>query len=162
METYQLFKGLTSPAKPVEKMFNELVTLMINHENPKRNPIAEIFQLNMHNKQEDRRKCITLHGRTKKTHQYCQYGNSLDSMLRDRLVCGINHDHMQQRLLSEGANLFLQKAMDISRSLESMIKQAAAIQNEFKQPNEAVSKLNRKLHQEIRVQSVFDLRIYTV
>ena len=83
-------------------------------------------------------------------------------MLRDRLVCGINHDHMQQRLLSEGANLFLQKAMDISRSLESVIKQAAAIQNEFKQPNEAVSKLNRKLHHEIRVQSVFDLRIYTV
>ena len=50
METYQLFKGLTAPAKPVEKTFNELVTLMINHENPKRNPIAERFQLNMHNR----------------------------------------------------------------------------------------------------------------
>ena len=37
--------------------------------------------------------------------QYCEYGNSLDNVLRDRLVCGINHDHTQQRLLSEGASL---------------------------------------------------------
>ena len=50
-------------------------------------------------------------------------------------MCGINHDRTQQRFLSEGANLSLQKAMDISLSLESAIKQAAAMQNEFKQPN---------------------------
>ena len=45
--THQLFKGLTAPAKPVEKTFDELVTLMANHQNPKRNPIAERFQFNM-------------------------------------------------------------------------------------------------------------------
>ena len=50
----------------------------------------------------------------------------------------------QQRLLSEGANLSLQKAMDISLSLESVIKQAAVIQNEFKQLNETVSKIEQK------------------
>ena len=33
IETYRLFKGLTAPAKPVEKTFDELVTLMKNHEN---------------------------------------------------------------------------------------------------------------------------------
>ena len=76
--------------------------------------------------------------------QYCEYGNSLDSMFRDCLVCGINHDRRQQRLLSEGANLSLQKTMDISLSLESAKKQAAVIQNKFKQPNEAVSKIEQK------------------
>ena len=45
--THQLFKGLTTPAKPVEKTFDELVTLMANHQNPKRNPVAERFQFNM-------------------------------------------------------------------------------------------------------------------
>ena len=65
-------------------------------------------------------------------------------MLRDRLVCGINHDRTQQRLLSEGANLSSQKAMDISLYLESAIKHTAAIQNEFKQPNETVSKIEQK------------------
>ena len=53
--------------------------------------------------------------------QYYEYGDSLDSMLRDCLVCGINHDCTQQRLLSEGANLSLQKVMDISLSPESAI-----------------------------------------
>ena len=38
---------------------------------------------------------------------------------------------MQQRLLSEGANLSLQKVMDISLSLEYVIKQAAVIHNQF-------------------------------
>ena len=52
--------------------------------------------------------------------------------------------HTQQRLLSEGANLSLQKAMDISLSLESVIKQAAVIQNEFEQLNETVSKIEQK------------------
>ena len=51
IEIYRLFKGLTAaPAKPVEKSFNELVILMTNHENPKRNPIAERSQFNMHSR----------------------------------------------------------------------------------------------------------------
>ena len=53
--------------------------------------------------------------------QYYECGDSLDSMLRDCVVCGINHDCTQQRLLSEGANLSLQKVMDISLSPESAI-----------------------------------------
>ena len=57
--------------------------------------------------------------------QYSEYGDSLESMLRDCLVCGVNHDRMQQCLLSKGANLTLQKAMDISLSLESAIRQSA-------------------------------------
>ena len=42
------FKGLTAHAEPMEKSFNELLTLMTNHENPKRNPIPERFKVNMH------------------------------------------------------------------------------------------------------------------
>ena len=41
IECYHLFKGLTTPRKPTDKTFVELVTLMTNHENSKRNPIAE-------------------------------------------------------------------------------------------------------------------------
>ena len=45
---------------------------------------------------------------------------------------------------SEGAKLSLQKLIDISLSLESAIKHVAVIQNEFKHPNEAVSKIEQK------------------
>ena len=113
---------------------------MTNHENPKRNPIAERFQFNMRNRKTGESVSQYM-AELRRLSQYCEYGDSLDSVLRDRLVCGINHDRTQQRLLSEGGNLSLQKAMDISLSLESVIKQAAVIQNEFQQLNETVSKI---------------------
>ena len=33
--------------------------------------------------------------------KYCEYGDTLNMMLRDRLVCGINHQAIQRRLLAE-------------------------------------------------------------
>ena len=48
-------------------------------------------------------------------------------------------------MLSEGASLSLEKAIDISLSLESAIKQAAVIQSECKPPSEAVSKIEQKI-----------------
>ena len=119
IECYRLFKGLTTPRKPVDKTFIELVTLMANHENPNRNPIAERFVFNMRNRKLG--ESISRYmAELRRSSQHCKYGDSLESMLGDRLVCGVNHDRMQQRLLSEGANLTLQKAMHISLSLESV------------------------------------------
>ena len=52
----------------------------------------------------------------------------------------------QQRLLSKDASLILQKALDITRPLESAIRQAAAIQNESQKENRHVNvfKLNKQ------------------
>ena len=49
-------------------------------------------------------------------------------MLRDWLVCGVNHEQTQQQLLSEGPSLTLQKALDISLALESGVNQDSIIQ----------------------------------
>ena len=76
--------------------------------------------------------------------QYYEYSNSLDSMLSDRLVCGINHDRTQQRLLSEGATLTLQKALDISLFLESAIEQSAIMHNDLRPKQEVVAKVEKK------------------
>ena len=67
--------------------------------------------------------------------QHCEYGDSLEEMLDDRLVCGVNHNRTQQWLLSEGASLTLQKALDMALSLESAIWQVAAIQNKRQKEN---------------------------
>ena len=48
---------------------------------------------------------------------YCNFGATLEIMLRDRLVCGINNESIQNRLLAE-ADLTYGKALDIARSLE--------------------------------------------
>ena len=119
---------------------------MANHENPKKKEkriqLLRDFSLTCAT---GRQKKVLRRLELRRLSQYFKYGDSLDSMLGECLVCRINFDHMQQRLLSEGANLSLQKAIDISLSLDSVIKQGAVIQNEFKQPNEAVSIIEPKM-----------------
>ena len=85
IECHRLFKGLTAPRKPVDKTFIELVTLMTKHENPKRNPIAERFVFNMRDRKlgESTSQCMA---ELRRLSQYCEYGDSLECMLRDRLV----------------------------------------------------------------------------
>ena len=112
---------------------------MTNHENPKKKKRIQLLRDFSLICATGRQEKVLRRLELRRLSQYCKYGDSLDSMLGEHLVCGRNFDHMQQRLLSEGANLSLQKAIDISLSLDSVIKQVAVIQNEFKQPSEAVS-----------------------
>ena len=50
--------------------------------------------------------------------EHCNYGDSLADMLRDRLVCGVNHDGIQRKLLSEN-NLTYDKAYELSVAVET-------------------------------------------
>ena len=61
--------------------------------------------------------------------EHCWYGEVLNDMLRGRLGCGINHERTQQYLLSDSSSLTLEKALDISLSLESAIIQDSVIEN---------------------------------
>ena len=67
----------------------------------------------------------------RKLTEYCEFGDSLNDMLRGRLVYCINHERIQQRLLSEGSSPSLQKALDIALSLELAISQTAVIQSGY-------------------------------
>ena len=44
--------------------------------------------------------------------EHCNYGDNLNTMLRDRLVCGINDTRIQKRLLSEGSALTYARALN--------------------------------------------------
>lgn len=50
--------------------------------------------------------------------QHCGYKESLQDMLRDRLVCGVNHDTITNRLLAE-KKLVFDKALELVQSIES-------------------------------------------
>ena len=48
-------------------------------------------------------------------------------MIRDRLVCGVNNDSIQKRLLTEGDKLSLTKAISIAQSYEMSEKDATEL-----------------------------------
>ena len=135
-----LFRGLTAPAKPGDKTFAELVKLMKNHLSPKPNPIAERFRFKTRDRQSEE-SVANYVAELRRLTEHCEYGTFLNDMLRDRLVCGIKHDRIQQRLLSEGAELTLEKALQIAQSMESAIKQSTAIQN-YQHRTERVHKVS--------------------
>jgi len=59
--------------------------------------------------------------------KYCDYGDTLNMMLRDRLVCGINHQGIQRRLLAE-KSLPFDKALEIALAVETAEKDMKQIQ----------------------------------
>ena len=52
----------------------------------------------------------------------------LEKMLRDRLVCGVNDERIQQRLLGE-SQLEFKKAMELATAMETADKNTRDLQN---------------------------------
>lgn len=59
----------------------------------------------------------------------CEFGGLHDSLVRDRIVCGITNDQVRGRLLRE-ADLTLEKAIDICRASEITTTQIKALTEE--------------------------------
>ena len=57
----------------------------------------------------------------------CNFGDALQDMLLDRLVCGIHDQRTQRRLLAE-TDLTLQKAFDVAQAIESAESQVKELQ----------------------------------
>ena len=63
--------------------------------------------------------------------EHCNFGATLDLMLRDRLVCGINDDAIQRRLLAE-QNLTFDKALTTAQGLEAAAKNLRELHHDKK------------------------------
>ena len=68
---------------------------------------------------------------------HCEFGDSLEDMLRDRLACGINDVTIQHRLLSE-PDIDFHKALKIAQAMEMAKRDALDLQE--RQPDKAVPK----------------------
>lgn len=112
--TYSLMKNLLAPAKPTDKSFSELVTLVKNHHQPKASIIVSRFKFHTSTREPEQLISDYL-AQLRKLAEPCEFGNSLEEMLRDRLVIGINNDRIQRRLLSE-SELNLQRAVETAQA----------------------------------------------
>ena len=70
---------------------------------------------------------------------HCQFGQMLETTLRDRFVCGLRHEAFQWRFLSENT-LTYAKALEIARGLEVADKETKA----FKSSDPAIKKLGTR------------------
>lgn len=125
--TYSLMRNLLSPEKPKEKTYNQLVTLIKNHFDPKPSEIVQRYKFD--SRQHRPSESVTDYvAELRRLAQDCNCGDTLPHMLRDRIVCGTNDDWIQRRLLSE-VDLTFEKVLSVAIAMETANKNAQHLQN---------------------------------
>lgn len=122
-QTYTLMRNLLSPERPGSKSYEDLVSLLKNHFNPKPSEIVQRWKFNSRNRHFDE-SIVEYVAELRKLAQDCNFGDTLTVMLRDRLVCGVNDDSIQRRLLAEEELTFetaLRKAQVIEAANKDMV-----------------------------------------
>jgi len=97
---YAFLRSLVAPSKPGEKLFTELTTTLSNDFQPTHSPIVESFKFHsqVHKPGESVANFVAeLH----RLSEHCKFENTLNDMIQDRLVCGINDNALQKCLLAE-------------------------------------------------------------
>ena len=97
---YQLMKSLLAPTKPSEKTFDELVRLVQDHYQPPPSESVQRYRFNIRLRKQGESIAAYV-AELLGLAEYCNYGDSLNEMLRDRLVCGVTDQRVQRRLLTE-------------------------------------------------------------
>ena len=124
--TYQLIRNLLAPAKPTDKSFAEIVEAVLRHHQPKPSVIVQRF--NFHSRSRNSGENVSTYvAELRKLSEHCNFGETLNDMLRDRLVCGINDQRLQRRLLSE-PELTFAKALELAQAAEAAERNAKELE----------------------------------
>lgn len=115
--TYSRLRSLAAPRKLSEFNYIQLTELAATYFHPTQTVAIVRYKFNSRNRQpnESVADYVT---ELRRLAESCKYNDVLDEMLRDRLVCGINDQRIQRRLLAEG-NLSFQKAFELAQAFEA-------------------------------------------
>ena len=114
--TFKLLRSLSNNQQDTLS-YADLVKLLKAHYNPKPSAIVQRFHFNsrIRTKSESIADYVAA---LRDLALDCDYGDSLAQMLRDRLVCGVNHAGIQRKLLAQ-ADLTFETAYTLALSVEA-------------------------------------------
>ena len=115
--TYKTLRSLISPRKPGELSYDDLVKTLADHISPAPSEIVQRFRFNSQSRKTGE-SVATFVAELRAIAECCNFGDTLEVMLRDRVVCGINNAAIQKQLLAE-QRLTFKQALDISQGLEA-------------------------------------------
>ena len=113
---YELIRSLVAPSKPTEKTLQELIQLVKDHLMPRPSIIVQRFHFNARNQNETETVSQYV-AELRRLAEHCDFDATLETMLRDRLVCGLRDTKTQRRLLTE-SQLTFTKALEIAQAQE--------------------------------------------
>ena len=99
-ETYQTIRSIVDAETLQGSKFEDLVEIISAHYDPKPSFIVQRFKF--YNRVRAPGESIAAFvASLRKIAEHCEYKDTLKDMLRDRLVCGVNHEGIQRKLLAE-------------------------------------------------------------
>ena len=99
---------------------------MKKHHNPKPSVIVQRYRFNSHNRQSGESVAAYI-AELRHLSEHCEFGTTLNQMLRDRLVCGVEEPKIQRRLLAE-PDLTFDKEFELALAAEAAEKNAKDLQ----------------------------------
>ena len=116
-EAYRILKDVCFPAKPVEKMYSQIVDQLKQHFQQKRLAVAERFHFNSA-QQQTGQTVLKYVAQLEKLSSHCEFtGEQLAQSLRDRFNCGLQS---QRKLLAKTYSF--EEAMDLAVAEEAAAK----------------------------------------
>lgn len=117
-ELYKVIVSLIAPKKEKDYKYEELIELLQIHFAPKKNIIAESYKF--YKRDQLQSESIAEYIIELKTlAKECDFGDFLERALRDRFVCGVHSEKIQQRLLNETDLKEFKKACEIAQMMET-------------------------------------------
>jgi predicted aspartyl protease len=114
---YSLLSDLFAPDTPGSKTIVNISEALSNHFEPQRSVITERFHFHKRSQAVDESVAV-FDAALRRLAANCQFGDTLQDTLRDRFVCGLRHENIQRRLLSE-KTLTYDRAIEIARGMEA-------------------------------------------
>ena len=122
-DTYKVLRDLVQPTKPSDKTYAQIKTTLKTHFDPTPSVTLLRFRFNTATQKSGQSEADFV-AELRHLSQECQYGDKLEEMLRDRLVCGIRDERIQRRLFAE-SNLTFHKAFDTATAMDAAHRDTA-------------------------------------
>ena len=115
--TYKLIRSLVEVGQLATTPYSEITKLVAGYYQPILSEIVQRYKFNTRVRASGEL-IATYVAALRELSEYCNYGDKLHEMLRDRLVCGVNHDTIQRKLLAE-TDLTYEKAYTLVQAIEA-------------------------------------------
>ena len=142
--TYKLLKSLLAPEKPGDKPYKDLVKKLTEHFNPTPSEIVQRFKFHGRFRKQGE-SVATYVAELRCLAEFCNFGSTLEDMLRDQLVWGISNDAIQQRLLQE-AKLTYKRAVELAQGLETAAQNVKTLKTHGAEPAKTETKASASVH----------------
>ncbi|XP_065895807.1 uncharacterized protein [Dysidea avara] len=119
--------NLVVPQKPNEVEYAALVKRINEHFVPKSSVIVQRFKFNTCVRQVGE-SVLTFVAHLRALSEHCEFGDTLEDMLRDRLICGIADSRMQRAMLAE-QKLKFARAFELTQTMESADRDTRKLQS---------------------------------